>query len=266
MTWDIKAGCMGLRKPLHTYLICIGSNASAAEKASAEHLLSFFPDIPLTLDSYLAQKNEILDKMWPTVNILPGVRKLVHHLKAHNIPIAVATSSRRHKYELKIQNLGDFFGQFEGKVVCSDDKQYNMRGKPHPDIFITAAREMLGRNVGHPEEECTSDHLQERARGLVFEDSLPGVQAGKRADMSGSSVFLESKSNVHESNSCMGAGPKSSQYRVFRNGKGGSDAQKPRGFCPRGVGFAALRYRRVARCLAKPLNINILSMWMILPT
>ncbi|KAF8347710.1 HAD-like domain-containing protein [Amanita rubescens] len=167
MTWDIKAGCMGL-----------------PEEASAKHLLSFFPDIPLTLESCLAQKNEMLDKLWPTVSVLPGVRKLVHHLKAHNIPIAVATSSRRHKYELKITNLGNIFSQFEDKVVCSDDKQYNMRGKPNPDIFITAAREMLGRNVGHPEVECTTDNLQERARGLVFEDALPGVQAGKRADMS----------------------------------------------------------------------------------
>jgi pseudouridine-5'-monophosphatase len=192
MTWDIKAGCMGLRKLLNSYLICTDANASAAEEASAKHLLSFFPDIPLTLESCLAQKNEMLDKLWPTVSVLPGVRKLVHHLKAHNIPIAVATSSRRHKYELKITNLGDLFSQFEGKVVCSDDKQFNMRGKPNPDIFITAAREMLGRNVGHP-EECTTDHLQERARGLVFEDALPGVQAGKRADMSGSFVFLNRK-------------------------------------------------------------------------
>jgi len=200
----------------------------------------------------------MLDKMWPTVNILPGVRKLVHHLKTHNIPIAVATSSRRHKYELKITNLWDVFGQFEGKVVCSDDKQFNMRGKPNPDIFITAAREMLGRNVGHPEEECTTDHLQERAQGLVFEDSLPGVQAGKRADMSGSFVFLGGrKSNVHESNSYMGAGPKSSQCRIFRDGKTGPDAQESGGLRPRGVGFAALC--RVARCLAKSLNANILS-------
>ena len=256
MTWDIKAGCMGLRKLLSGYLICIDVNTTVAEAPSAKHLLSFFPDITLTLDSFLAQKNKMLDEMWPTVTLLPGVRKLVHHLKACNIPIAVATSSARYRYELKTKNLGDLFGDFEGKVVCGDDKQYHMRGKPDPDIFITAAREMLGRSVGHPAEECSADHLQERARGLVFEDSLPGVQAGKRAGMSGSFFLLRSKPAVYECNSCMGTGPKSCECRVFRDRKGGSDAQDFGELRPRGVGFAALC--RVARCLANPLNINIL--------
>ncbi|KAF8631931.1 hypothetical protein AX15_002184 [Amanita polypyramis BW_CC] len=167
MTWHIKAGCMG--KP---------------EVAAAEHLLSFFPDISLTVESYLAQRNELLDKMWPTVPVLPGIRKLVHHLKAHYIPIAVATSSQRRKYELKTRHLGDLFDCFEDKVVCGDDRQNTMRGKPNPDIFLTAAREVLQRDVGYPEQECTVDQLNKRARGLVFEDSLPGVQAGKRAGMS----------------------------------------------------------------------------------
>lgn len=254
MTWDIKAGCMGQRKLHRGYLICIDVNAGAAEVASAEHLLSFFPDIPLTVDSFVAQKNKMLDEIWPTVTALPGVRKLVHHLKVHDIPIAVATSSGRHKYELKTKNLADLFGYFEGKVVCGDDKQYNMRGKPEPDIFITAAREMLGRNVGHPAEECTVDHSQERARGLVFEDSLPGIQAGKRAGMSGSFFVLRSKSAVynmtHECNSCMGTGPKSCESRIFRSRKGGSETQDLGRLRARGVGFAALR--RVAHYLANP--------------
>ena len=257
MTWDIKAGCMGLRKLLVAVSSAIDVNTTVAEAPSAKHLLSFFPDIPLTLDSFLAQKNKMLDEMWPAVPVLPGVRKLVHHLKACNIPIAVATSTGRHKYELKTKNLGDLFGDFEGKVVCGDDTQYNMRGKPDPDIFITAAREMLGRSVGHPAEECTADHLQERARGLVFEDSLPGVQAGKRAGMSGSFFLIRSKSAVYECDSCMGTGPKSCQRRIFRDRKGGSDAQNFRELHPRGVGFATLC--RITRCLANPLNINIIS-------
>ncbi|KAM6496964.1 HAD-like domain containing protein [Amanita muscaria] len=167
MTWDIKAGCMG--KP---------------QLAAAEHLLSFFPDIPISTDSYLKTRNELQDQLWPTVPLLPGVRELVHHLKAHNIPMAIATSSRRDKFELKTKHLGDVFDCFEGKVVCGDDKQYGLRGKPHPDIFLAAARELLGRDVGYADKECSLDQLKERAKGLVFEDSLPGVQAGKRAGMS----------------------------------------------------------------------------------
>ncbi|KAK2463668.1 hypothetical protein APHAL10511_004419 [Amanita phalloides] len=167
MTWDIKAGCMG-----------------QPERASAEHLLSFFPDISLTPESFVDKKNEMLDRLWPTVSVLPGARKLIRHLKAHNIPIAVATGSRRRAYGLKTKNLQELFSSFEGKVVCGDDQQYNMRGKPNPDVFLVTAREVLGRDVGYPENECTANQLGERASGLVLEDSLPGVQAGKRAGMS----------------------------------------------------------------------------------
>ncbi|KAJ7267670.1 HAD-like domain-containing protein [Mycena haematopus] len=168
MTWDIKAGCMG--KP---------------EREAAVHLLSFFPDIPLTVPAYLEQRNALQDELWPTVPLLPGVRKLVLHLKAHNIPMAVATSSRRRNFELKTGHLGEIFDCFEGKVVCGDDQQWNMRGKPEPDIFLVAAREVLGRDVGPADAaNVTPGQLSERGKGLVFEDAMPGMQAGKRAGMS----------------------------------------------------------------------------------
>ncbi|TFK44312.1 HAD-like domain-containing protein [Crucibulum laeve] len=167
MTWDIKAGCMG--KP---------------EREAAIYLLSFFPDISLSLETYLTERNILQDLKWPTVPLLPGVRKLVHHLKVHNIPIAVATGSRRRNYEMKTGHLQGVFGCFEGKVVCGDDMEYKMKGKPEPDIFLTAARVMLGKDVGHPGEEPTERHMLERSKGLVFEDGLPGMQAGKRAGMS----------------------------------------------------------------------------------
>ncbi|KAF8893491.1 HAD-like domain-containing protein [Infundibulicybe gibba] len=166
MTWDIKAGLMG--KP---------------ERESAAYLLSFFPDIPLTLESYLEQRNPLQNAIWPTVPLLPGVRKLVLHLKAHNIPIAVATGSRRRNFELKTGHLGEVFGCFEGKVVCGDDTQYHMNSKPAPDVFLVAAREMLGRDVGRADTTPTERQVEERAKGLVFEDAILGMEAGKRAGM-----------------------------------------------------------------------------------
>lgn len=125
------------------------------------------------------------DALWPTVTLLPGVQRLVHHLKKHNVPMAIATSSRRRNYDLKTSHLQSVFGCFEGKVVCGDDHEYKMRGKPAPDIFITTAREMLNRDVGHPEASQTNIQIAECRKGLVFEDALPGMQAGKRAEMSG---------------------------------------------------------------------------------
>ena len=164
-----------------------------AERQAAEHLLSFFPDLPphFTIDHYLEQRRAGQDALWPTVQPLPGVLKLVQHLHRHKIPIAVATGSQRRNYEQKSAHLMDtLFGLFEGRIVCADDGLIKPgRGKPHPDVFLVAASRMLGRDVGEGEaEECSVSESQraERAKGLVFEDAIPGVQAGKRAGMHGS--------------------------------------------------------------------------------
>lgn len=86
---------------------------------------------------------------------------------------------------MKTAHLGEVFECFERKIVCADDAKYNMKGKPAPDVFLTAAKELLGRDVGMPEDQCTDGQKEERAKGLVFEDAIPGLQAGKRAGMSG---------------------------------------------------------------------------------
>jgi len=153
------------------------------EREAAQHLLSNFPGIALTYEFYLSERNRRQDMLWPTVQLLPGVRKLVFHLHKHNIPIAVATSSRRRNYNMKTGHIPDVFGCFEGKVVCGDDYPERMRGKPEPDIFLVAAKEKFGRKVGEG-IECSEIEREERNKGLVFEDAIPGVQAGKRAGMS----------------------------------------------------------------------------------
>jgi len=126
---------------------------------------------------------------WPTVPLLPGIEKFVLHLKKHDIPIAIATGSRRKNYELKTNHLSQVFGCFDGKVVCADDPREGIRPKPNPDVFLVAAKEMLGRDVGPAKEEMeegvelTVAQKKERSRGLVLEDALLGMQAGKRAGM-----------------------------------------------------------------------------------
>jgi len=171
MTWDIKAGLMG--KP---------------EWPAAVHLLSFFPDISLTHDDYIAQRTVAQDARWPHVQLLPGVLRLVAHLADHAVPIAIATGSARRNFERKTAHLQHVFARFGENVVCGDDGDSVRpgRGKPCPDVFLAAARK-LGRDVG-PYEDADVDVVgeperEERMRGLVFEDAIPGVQAGKRAGM-----------------------------------------------------------------------------------
>ncbi|THH07139.1 hypothetical protein EW145_g3582 [Phellinidium pouzarii] len=168
MTWEIKAGLMG--KP---------------ERQAAEHLLSFFPGISLTIEEYLRERDAQQDIIWPHVRPLPGAARLVQHLHAHGIPIALATGSRRGKFQLKSANLPEIFGCFEGNIVCGDDGWFEKsRGKPCPDIFLVAAKEMLKRDVGTGEvQDAGVEDVKVRKKGLIFEDALPGVEAGKRAGM-----------------------------------------------------------------------------------
>lgn len=163
-----------------------------AERDAAAHLLSFFPDLPaeFTIDAYLDERRGQQDALWGTVRPLPGVVKLVQHLYKHKVPIAVATGSQRRNYEQKSAHLMDeLFGCFEGKVVCADDGLIAKgRGKPCPDVFLVTAKKCFGRDVGDKEDGdalVTPDQIAERKKGLVFEDALPGMQAGKRAGMNG---------------------------------------------------------------------------------
>ncbi|KAI5118887.1 hypothetical protein M0805_003562 [Coniferiporia weirii] len=168
MTWAIKAGLMG--KP---------------ERQAAEHLLSFFPGISLTIEEYLRARDAQQDILWPHVRPLPGAARLVRHLHAHGVPIVLATGSRREKFELKTVNLQEIFGLFGKNIVCGNDGWFEKsRGKPFPDIFLVAAKQMLGKEVGMGEvHEASAEEREERAKGLVFEDALPGVEAGKGAGM-----------------------------------------------------------------------------------
>jgi len=152
----------------------------------------------------------------------------VLHLRAHDIPIAVATGSRRRNFELKTGHLSEVVDCFQGRVVCGDDIKYGMKGKPSPDIFLVAAREMLGRDVGVSEEPSGEEEKKERAKGLVLEDGLPGVQAGKRAGMSGLyNEFVQCVFIYFKFHSGLGTRPESPQGWVQWRGKSGPSSHNP---------------------------------------
>lgn len=119
--------------------------------------------LPLTPSQYLSERNAALLTRMPTCTILPGVEATVRHLKQHGIPSVIATSSPRDLLDAKKQGKDDFFTLFE-HVVCGDDVQF---GKPHPEIFITAAAKI--HKLPH---QC-----------VVFEDAPAGIKAAIAAGM-----------------------------------------------------------------------------------
>jgi len=103
---------------------------------------------------------EIIDENG--IELIPFAHDFVKLLKECNIPLALATSSRRAKMEMVMEKVG-LLPYFD-VIVTAEDVTY---GKPSPDIFLKAAS-ML--NVAP--EDC-----------IVFEDAVNGIKAAKSASM-----------------------------------------------------------------------------------
>ncbi|KAI9217183.1 HAD-like domain-containing protein [Blastocladiella britannica] len=125
--------------------------------------------VSLTPNEYLAERRRLHIEVFPTCTPLPGVVRLVTHLRQLAIPMAVATSSHRDMYVLKAQFNGALFDLFQGNVTTGDDAKIS-RGKPAPDIFLVAQEEL-----GIPVASSVS--------AIVFEDAESGVRAGLAAGM-----------------------------------------------------------------------------------
>jgi beta-phosphoglucomutase len=96
------------------------------------------------------------------INSIPHVDEFIKKLKEHKIPLALATSSRRAKMKMVMEEVGLL--SFFDVIVAGEDVT---NGKPSPEIFLKAAS-MLNVAPGN----C-----------VVFEDAANGVKAAKKASM-----------------------------------------------------------------------------------
>ena len=101
--------------------------------------------------------------------------------------MALATSSHQVNYKIKTQNLGELFSVFaEDKRVLGDDERIPKgRGKPAPDIYLLAL-ETINEGIRRANMKLGEAQREQEIRPeecLVFEDSVPGVEAGRRAGM-----------------------------------------------------------------------------------
>lgn len=123
-------------------------------------------NLPISPKTFAARLNELALHEMPTAQLLPGAEKLLCHLSANKIPIALATSSSKEMYDLKTVKHTKLFELFNHKVYGSSDAEV-VHGKPAPDIFIVAARRF-------PDKPDPS-------QCLVFEDAPNGVKAAVAA-------------------------------------------------------------------------------------
>jgi HAD superfamily hydrolase (TIGR01509 family) len=98
----------------------------------------------------------------PHLAPLPGALALLERLHRAGVPVAIATSAPPPNRAFVLDGLG-----LRGRVAHVVGAEDAARGKPHPDLFLAAARAL-----GLPPDTC-----------LAFEDAVSGVQAAVAAGM-----------------------------------------------------------------------------------
>lgn len=119
----------------------------------------------LSIPSIEMQNNiltTLCKKITETGEPINGVLDALRYFSGQNLSIAIATSSNHIVIKAVFDRL-KLWDKFS--VICSaEDEQY---GKPHPDVYLSAAKKLELKPT-----EC-----------LVIEDSLTGLTAAKRANM-----------------------------------------------------------------------------------
>ena len=137
---------------------CIGlPDIHACNKARA--LYPKLQDIPDLLEQKQATFRDLVRKQGKAL-VFPGVFEKLEELTAAGVKLAVGTNSilKNTRLCLEATELLRYF-----PVVVTMDMVKN--GKPHPDIYATAAE-----RLGLPPERCA-----------VLEDATAGIEAGKAA-------------------------------------------------------------------------------------
>jgi beta-phosphoglucomutase len=145
-TVGARIGGLGRMDSLEVLLECAGGVYSDAQRlALAERKNAAFLD---------------LAKMLTSADAAPGAVLLLDELGRRGIKTAIASSSRNAR--MMIERVG-LAGRFDC-VVDGNDVQHT---KPHPEVFLLAARQL-----SLPPGQC-----------VVIEDSPAGIEAAGRAGM-----------------------------------------------------------------------------------
>lgn len=151
MSWDLKLQLQGLPGP-----------------EAGRKVIEYY-DLPLSFEEFDALNRKHQAILWPTSKFLPGTLELIAYLKERNVPIALCTSSTVEKFHHKTSHLTEAFKAFDVIITGDDPRIPKGRGKPFPDIWQLGLKELNAKfNTDIESNEC-----------LVFEDGIPGVNAGK---------------------------------------------------------------------------------------
>lgn len=157
--------------------------------SSAGDIFHAWAQLPISREQYVREQLELQRQLFPSSKPLPGVVKLLSDLstarnvgkdgeQGEKVHIALATSSHEANFKLKTGHLEELFSVFQGnrRILGDDVRIPKGKGKPAPDIYLLALK-LVNQSLGDGEREVLPEEC------LVLEDSVPGVEAGRRAGM-----------------------------------------------------------------------------------
>ncbi|OQE08111.1 hypothetical protein PENVUL_c011G09900 [Penicillium vulpinum] len=143
--------------------------------------------LPISREQFALESSEAMRLLFPNCMPLPGAKKILTDLSCARsaasgdvIQLALASSTKTHSYKLKTSRLESkrllsFFPP-DRKILLDDPRVRQGRGKPAPDIYLVALQ-VLNSGLEPGESPILPSEC------LVFEDSIAGVEAGRRAGM-----------------------------------------------------------------------------------
>ncbi|KAF2839196.1 HAD-like protein [Patellaria atrata CBS 101060] len=139
-------------------------------------------EVPLSISEWKT-KEEAYTNLFTNSRLLPGVDTLLSTLSTKVSPptkLALASSAGHHLFNLKTSHIpiiSATFAETSCQVFGDDSEMAYCDKKPSPDIFLLALRRLNHVSVADGEPELKPEEC------LVFEDSIAGVEAGRRAGM-----------------------------------------------------------------------------------
>ncbi|KAK3997023.1 HAD-like domain-containing protein [Cladorrhinum sp. PSN332] len=171
LPWSIKSQLMGV------------------PGSSTGDLFHSWAQLPISREQYAAELAAEQSRVFPMCQPMPGAEQLLATLtRRTNVEVALASSSVVANFEKKVagKEVKAFLDMIpESRRVLSDNKAMEeaarqlgrkVQGKPAPDFFLIALG-VINASLPSGVDRITPEEC------LVFEDSLAGVEAGKRAGM-----------------------------------------------------------------------------------
>lgn len=131
-------------------------------RRNQEWLINVFGQLDTeNMKSYADEKESLFRKVYDKdIKPVDGLLAFLKRLSDLRISLAIATSAPRANVDFTLlkTGLGHYF-----KIILDDT--YVSKGKPHPEVYLKTAKAL-----NYKPQDC-----------VVFEDSLAGVEAAKKA-------------------------------------------------------------------------------------